>query len=243
MRDQILNTVSSQVSQLMTSDVVNACNKYFIIDLEYLYGQCKERMLKKDNMSWMNKASFKQNAHMNISLSLCEDCINKKDFFQGFTILDVLSSNYNKYDEYWQSQYRSMYGQILIKWNINTGNDVDMEQKGINEYHKAVQLQPNDPVHRANLAGALEFLKKPALAVAQYLKAFEMAQENYNPYTCTDIARCYEKLKDNENANKYHLKALEKDPNNSELIWFYAKRSADICLVEGECVYTECICR
>ena len=42
---------------------------------------------------------------------------SNQDYFVAYNILDILLSDLNKYNEYWQAQYHCMLGGLLIKWN------------------------------------------------------------------------------------------------------------------------------
>ena len=53
MRIEILNNISNAILQLMTNDVVIACNKFFIIDVQHWYEPCKQEMLKDERESWI----------------------------------------------------------------------------------------------------------------------------------------------------------------------------------------------
>ena len=108
--------------------------------------------------------------------------------------------------------------QTLTVWDyIRRGNRADDEgrqQDAIDEYSKAIKLDPNYPVAYYNRGIAYDNLGQHEKAIKDYDKTIELDSNNADAYN--NRGNVYDDLGQHEKAIKDYDKAIELNPNNAD---------------------------
>jgi len=180
-------------------------------------GMSKEQKEAYDKAMKDREASMKKNKELNDAFTSGIDALQKKDFEAAITQLTKASEMDPKQVAVW-SNLADAYVQDAAK---KTGPDFDATMaKGIDAYHKAIELNPNDGGLHNNFALALAKAKKFPEMQAELEKAAQIDPTKAGQYYY-NLGASLVNSGQSDAAAAAFKKAIELDPNHADSYYQY----------------------
>ena len=216
-RTNILNNISSNASNIMSTDIVNLCNKFFIIQLSPIMEQFRQELLKQEPAShtWLNNEDEKVEVDLYTLEVVSDAMIKNKEHYLADKILKILV----KYeDKPGQAHCHYLMGGLLFSWNAESmKNDTKALNEAVNEYEAAIDIATSDDhrsIYRFNLGCKLKGIEKYKLALDRFKFLIESDNNSMDDECMNQCGICYGLQGDKNNAEKYLKMAIAKNSKN-----------------------------
>ena len=213
LRIHILNDLSNDATKILTMDVINLSNTFYTVSLNTLWNNSKAQLKETKGDDWMQNCHESTICYHTTDL-LTDEMIVNGEFFIACELLKILLDDMNNQEYY--AKYHYFFAVILHTWNGNTLRDETISCQVINEYQKALELEPTNYAIRSHYGEHLEEMGKYEQSLAVNNGILEIHPNDTD--TIFRIGCCYKALKNDPDALKYFEQAMTNDPENVDHI-------------------------
>ena len=223
MRTEILLNFKSELSNIMTDDVINLCNKFFVVNIDEMMTNIKiSKKIDGDSIDYQLRKLKKlskdliKNKHYFIATILLNSLITKeneiKQSYETKKSSHDPDSKIDDQDDFEQKWADKMEDYYLLPIDVSEKWDPDQyDASAWPIFEKLTALKPHKDIHFHDFGIYLEDLEEFEAAISKFKTA--VALKDTEPDYLLEIGYCYSFLNQYDEAKKWFLKAIEMAPN------------------------------
>ena len=225
MRTEILMNFKSKLSNIMTDDVINLCNKFFVLNIDEMMNKIKISKQIDDDSIEYQLSKFKR---------LSMDLLENKDYFIATKLLNSLITKENEIkqshdttkhsfdsesdtddeDDFERKWVDRMEGYYILLASVFQKWDPSHRDQAIPILEKLTELKPNKDIYFYNIGMLLEDNDQYQAALTKFKTAVTL--NDTDPDYIMEVGYCYAHINQNDEASKWYLKAIELAPESSK---------------------------
>ena len=220
-RMKIISTINITdklgISKLMTIDVINLCNKYYISNIETMLHEVPENMNPNDR-EWYDHEANKQDKEIyKIDFISYQSFAEHHNYFIAYKLYSLLIQT-----DPTDPEFHHSLAAVAEKWNL--------KDTAMAEYKLAIELDTDNNRYRYNYGLYLQSQEKYSLSLDQFIKAAETDPDNAE--YAMELGYTYGALIENDKAKEYFQRAIEMEPDSAwfhgEFAYFLSENMADL---------------